>query len=422
MLLLLLPLTRVLALDYVAMSRNLVGGEYQSLPISEAWHSWGVAALRLGALPLSLLLLAGALSRLRVQWRPGAWTLGAVSRRLRLGLAALALVPLALFCLPFALALTTWLLVEVFWWIQWYGNREPIQWAILAIGLPLFTVGTMVFGVWGAGWALHGPRSRPAGKRPWGRKVLMVLLAVALLIPALTTGAALAARTSRVIGSLGSAPLFQDKCGGCHPATRVLEIVKTPDEWEHLVRRERQREKLPLTDAEQAEVVGFLQAMRSFPDSWTFRTRCQRCHMTSSLSWQDRHPDDWAMIVDRVGRYSPHYYPPAVRRQLKRHLAAAHGDQEQGPGISGARYQEVREVVEVCSRCHFVSREAEAQQGLSEAGAEALVRRMSRKMVNPIPEQRIKRLARAYRLVIDPANLDRLAPHHRPRRGGDLPW
>ncbi len=112
------PLSGVLALDFQTLLRNLEGGEYVSVAMPQALFTWGEAALRLGALPWALLVMVGLLLRLRSRWGLGSWTLHRISLRLRLGLAALVLVPLGAFCLPLGGAMATWLLVEAHWWIQ----------------------------------------------------------------------------------------------------------------------------------------------------------------------------------------------------------------------------------------------------------------------------------------------------------------
>ena len=267
LLFLLVPLTRVLALDFTALLRNLTLGHYESYPIKESWFAWGDAALRLGALPWALIMAAAVLLRLQARWIPGSFSLAGASPRLRLALAAAALVPLLAFALPFGLALCTWTMVETHWWIQWYGNREPALWLILYDALPVFVAGLILAGLWTTALALRGAAPRRSGWRRWGQAALVGLAALVSAPVLLATASPLALHGSRLLGSLNSVALFEKKCSGCHDVTRPLYAVNTPDQWEKLVRRIKKHEVLALTAAEDQNLAGFLRGMRSFSES-----------------------------------------------------------------------------------------------------------------------------------------------------------
>ena len=218
---------------------------------------------------------------------------------------------------------------------------------------------------------------------------------------------------------LGKAALFEHRCGACHHTTVPLSSVKTPDQWRYLLDETGMAARAKLTAEEYDDVTDFLLGMRSYPDAWIFVTRCQRCHLTSAATWDDRHPDDWAMIVDRVARYSPDYFQGPFRLQLERHLAKEHGDEEEGPGIRGEAYRQARRVIRRCGDCHYLSRNVQLARGLSEEEVVALVRRMSARMSPPIPEDEVPIVARTYRETIaDPETLKRLVPHVRPALPG----
>ena len=410
----------ILSLDLRALLHNLSKDDYLDFHIRDAWITWGAAAIRLGPIPLAALFLGAVLLRLRARWALGSWTVGHLSFRARLGLAALVLAPYLAFCAPMALALTVWLMVEGYWWVQWYGNREPGQWLALYYLPPVLAAGAALAGAWATAYTLRRtpPPQRPRGWRRWARLAPAVLISTPVFLPCAVLGLGLVLHSSRLAGFTGAGTLLEDKCGGCHRATRPLYFVKTPNEWRYLVHRMREDHGAKMTAPQEEQVTGFLQGMRSFSDSWTFRTRCQRCHGAAIRSWDDRHPDDWKMIVARVARYSPHYYPRDVSQQVSDHLARTKGKQAGDPSEAAA----IR-TIKVCTSCHFFSRGAEHNRHLSDKDAEALVRRMSQLMDPPLSEQEIQSMAQIYRsLATDPQRMKHAVPHDEPVLQGGLPW
>jgi hypothetical protein len=199
-----------------------------------------------------------------------------------------------------------------------------------------------------------------------------------------------------------------------------LFFVRTPDDW----RRSLESTCFPraaVPEADRAEIVSFLTGMRSFSDSWVFRTRCQRCHVASALTWDDRHPDDWQSIVQRIARYSPYYYNEAAQAQIVRHLATTSGTDDGGStNDEGARR---RLAVRSCTPCHFFSRNADAYRKVSEMEADALVRRMNDRMAAPLSADELRDVTAVWRAAVaSTETLRGLVPHDRPVLEGGLPW
>ena len=421
------PYLRILALDYHTLVHSFRVLIYGGTIISDEVVGWGEVALMGGAWPWLLLVLTGAVLGVRARLLPGqGWVLGDGSRPLRWLLALIALAPLALFAVPFALALSVWLMVEAFWWIQWRGEMDAHMAFLLDASVVVFVPGTLLAGLGGVWFAL---RDRRKGRNWRSRRQVWIRRAVGGLVvgPVVLANVALglgifhhALNAWRALGKIG---LYQSRCGECHAPAAPLLNVYTPEEWRYRMEKTHLRTKANLSDDEMEEVFTFIRGMRSFTDAWTFRSRCQRCHFVSYLSWDDRHPEDWEMIVDRVGRYAPPYYEPAVKRQVVSYLSEAYGSEDEGPGIHGEAYQRARALIRRCSSCHYVSRRAGANQAISEEQALRLVARMSSKMVQPLSDDEVRRFAETYReIVADPERLRRLVPHDRPMLTGGLPW
>jgi cytochrome c2 len=207
----------------------------------------------------------------------------------------------------------------------------------------------------------------------------------------------------------------EERCNKCHADGAPLYFVDSPVELRRRLVGQRIPEKARLSEEEYERIAAFVTGMRSHEDKWIFRSRCARCHLLSHLAWEDRHPDDWRMIVERIARYSPTYYNQAAVAQVVSHLAEEYSSGDSGPGVAGDAYRGVRLAVRTCTGCHFISRNAEANAGMSREAALVLVRRMNDKLYEPLDDAQVVRIADAYRAIVaDPATMKRLVPHDRP--------
>jgi len=422
-----LPLLNALALDYTTLLHNLELQNYDTYVVDPAWLTWGVAALKLGSLPLVLLVVAAPLYRLAARRSGRVSPIAALSPRARAGLFMAVLAPFLLFCVPLCVALAVGLAAEAYWWIQWYSNREPIMELITYKVPPLLAVGPALTGAVAAYLSLRNKRRGP--RRSFQVRLALAGVHVTVILALLaTTPMALASlvHTSRFALQAGTASTFQETCGQCHAPTRPLHFVKTPEEWRRLVTKMKVTMKASLEPGQQEEIADFLVGMRSFSDSWTFRTRCLRCHGASHKDWKKRPAKEWALLVDRVARTSPHYYQPPVTRQIKAHLAAKFSPpagEELTPAIPGGSASLTR-MIKACTGCHYLSRGVERYQEAGQQEVRAMVRRMGARMTpRPPPADELRDMADRYRWIIqDPERLKRLVPHDEPEREGDLPW
>jgi len=408
----------MLALDFEALLFNLAEGmearvDRQSLVV-------GVALLRWGSLPLFLL------AAIRLIYLPCGRLWGLSNPLLALpwwarclvGLPALA--SFGAFTLPCSRALSVWLSLEWFWWIQWYENIPPAMDAIRENSPALVILALLISGSLMLWLSL---RARGAGPRP-GRALRLLrlgLVFLALLVTVALTGVT-GVHGARVVGVSGRST-FERKCGQCHIRSRPLFYLKTPAEWQRAVKRMRQLERAPLSELEAQEVTGFLVGMRSFSDRWTFRTRCQRCHGLGTWRWEDRPAADWARITERMARWSPYYYRRSIRQQVDAHLGRTYTSKGPPLGLSRARYQSFQRVERACTPCHSLSWGAERVRRMNGRAVLGLVRRMKAKSSSAAPGAAEQELARIYHeLLQDEALLRRLFPHDMPSRQGGLPW
>ena len=455
-----MPALRVVALDYRALLESLRGvtgmisdggpehsvrlvfdpqGEVEPLPVltdapeytsvdaqppilSDGWIDAAETALSYGAFPLAVLLLVGLGLGIRARRAEDARCLGDLPTALKAVLATVTFLPFVAFAVPLTLGLCLWLAVEASAWMQWRWTGPDFSLAELTVWNvgPLLLVSTVLGGALLLRRALRRrdfPR-RPVGRlRRWGTRLASVALLLALL--PLWLGVLLHAyRVAPVLASVGA---FESRCSSCHPATAALSYVRTPDDW----RSSLESTCFGLADLEQAEqdeIVSFVTGMRSFSDTWVFRTRCQRCHVSASMyAWDDRHPEDWEMIIDRVARYSPFYYNSSIQKQIARHLSDAYRDDS--GGAPDARTSQSLRILRACTSCHFFSRNAEAYEDVSDAAAVALVRRMNERMTTPVSESDVQEAARLWRNAVrDGEALGTLVPHDRPVLEGGLPW
>lgn len=443
-----LPLLDVLSLDLRALLATIRQNLYEGPNLRDDHAALIVAVLRYGALPLLFLGATAFVLRVRARFVPGAFTLDRAPGAVRAALAAAALVPFAAFAAPCSIALSVWAVVEAIPWVQWYGVVDDLPERIISIAAPALFAAVLLAGAGATRAALRRrPRPGEPARRGLARRVALAAVIAPVALAAAVPGLAIAVHATRVVPVLGKATAFERHCSGCHVPEAPLVYTKTPEEWRHQlettcfdrpeatpenkawigvgtrgVSRHYRRYEF---DAEaREEVLEFLYGMRSFSDQWTFRTRCQRCHVLSYLAFEDRHPDDWALVVERVSRYSPLYYDASVRRQVVRHLASEFSDVEEAPGgLDAVEYRRVLAAQKACGSCHFLSRKAEASRAMSNDETMALVRRMSEHMPRPLGEDELLEVAAGYRiLVADPERMKKLAPHDRPVFEGGLPW
>ncbi len=343
-------LLRVVALDFEALAVNLYYQDFAPPP----WMVPGRVAILVGAAPLLITCLA----RLgyRISGHAGAATdpVSAMSRQGRvllgvgLGLPALAFIP------PFAAGMLVWLLAEAAWWVQWYHNQYTALYWLMLYGLPYLTGAVLVVVAVAIGWAVRspGPRRRP-------RAALTTTILVLAGIATTPLGTLGALHGSRVLPTRGSG-LFASRCGECHVRTRALFFVKTPAEWERTVTRMREFEGADLDEDQAQRVLGFVTGMRSFSDAWTYKTRCERCHLPGSRhAGEDRRdPAEWPAIVEGFASTSPYYYRQDVRDQIVRHLERTASEPGATLGLDAETYARFRAVGETCGLCHSLSRSA----------------------------------------------------------------
>ena len=411
-------LASVMALDFEALLFNLAEGmearvDRQSLVAGVALLTWGSLPLFLLAAARLLYLPFGRLWGLSNPLLDLPWW-----ARCLVGLPALA--SFGAFTLPCSRALSVWLSLEAFWWIQWYENIPPVMDAIrentpyLAVPALLIS-GSLVL------WL--SLRARGVGPGP-GRALRLLrrgLVLLALLVAVALTGVA-GVHGSRVVGVSGR-NTFERKCGQCHLRSRPLFYLKTSAEWRRAVKRMRRLERAPVSAEEAQDVTAFLTGMRSFSDRWTFRTRCQRCHGLGTWRWEDRPAADWARITERMARWSPYYYRRSIRQQVNAHLARAHSDEGATFGLPLARYQSYLRVEKTCAPCHSLTWGADRVRPMDSGAVLGLVRRMKAKSSSGPAEAGEGDLARTYHELIKGKELlKRLFPHDMPLRDGGPPW
>ena len=401
-----LPLLRVLALEFETVVTNL----HQLSLISLAWLPWGRALVLAGATPLLVALTARLFYRLGRRWLKLPHPALRLKPRLRWALSAAILGPFWAACAPLAVALSVWITVEAFWWIEWHAAiPETIKTTLIfgpaLMGPLLALLGLRLLPValprTGAGATAPGPLRR------WALRLATLLLVLALIPFAAVSGV----RAARVVTAPSSA-VFEHKCGLCHFRSRPLYFAKTPVEWRRTLDRMKQLEKAPISEAEQADVLAFLMGVRSYPDSWTFRTRCQRCHVTGAGDWKDRPAEEWAAVVKRIAAYSPYYYRMDVRDQVVRHLIATHSSPDATLSLEAEQYRRLRQLDRVCGACHAVSREAARYKDSDPATLDKLLQRMEQKLPAPLEPAKLKAIKRTYTEVLADETLRKLAfPH-----------
>ena len=401
-------LLRILALEFETVYVHV----HEGLRIREPALHWSRFLIQYGALPLVTLFFAALLFRLLRRFGEYHHPLAGLSRSARALIALAAFAVYLAFVVPAGTGFAMWLSVEVFWWIQWYHNIIPTMSTIIYDSPTIFHIMLVLLGLLLVGFSFARPDL--ASQKPrWRRWVLrgIALLAVVALLPLFTlTGL----RASRVFMKPGRA-IYEQSCQHCHARARPLYFTKTPVEWERTLTKMKEVEKAPIDEQGKQDVIAFLTGMRSFSDRWTFRTRCQRCHTTSYLSWDLRDPQDWEEIVARHARWSPWYYRKDVRDQVVAYLSGAFGESGATLGFDAETYAEYRRVGQTCMQCHSFSRQADRFRNAAQEQTMQMVRRMNQKMPEPMTDEETTRVAKTWQAMIsEPGLVDKLFPHDRP--------
>ena len=425
--------TQPLALDLEALVWNLQLD--WTTDYDQAWYADAallpvlVPLLRWAGLPLFAVAIAGLLYRLAGLRDP---ELDAVSRatpraRLLLGLATLP--PFAAFAMPCALGLSVWVEVEVYPWLEWHGQVDPTMGLIHGVGPWLMLPGLLLSGP----LLLRATLSRPSDEAPpqrtrtalarrrWGRRFASG--AAALLLLPFAVGALAGCFHATRVARLPGLQVHAEACGSCHERALPLYYVKTPAEWRRTVATHVEIERVALDRHQSTELMGFLGSMRSFSDSWTFRTRCGRCHGSTWRGWDRRSPQDWEAMSARLARWSPYFHRHDAREQVVGFLVDRLGRDDGGLlDLPAQEADPVRDLYDLCALCHSASYEADRYREASEQEVLAMVERMNQKLPEPVAEGKLPDLSRRYsELIADPARFDRLFPHDRPiLRASDL--
>ena len=420
---------RVLALDVEALIENLVRDwttDYAQAPYARTdFVAPFRIAVRFGPMPLIAVVVAGWMFRLTAG-EEGDHPLSRLTGRAKALVALATLGPFGLAAFPLGLGLSMWVAVELYWWLEWYGDIDPtmiwlhenLPWVLLP-GVALAGVAGLVYALSESPDPVVKKRRRRSLRWRTGRWLAAAPISVVLL-----AGLFGVSHASRVSSTPGMA-VHASECGRCHERSLPLYYVKSPDAWRRTVDTHVDIERVDLTEPERAALIGFLTSMRSFSDHWTFRTRCQGCHGSTWREWEPRTAEDWQGVVAR----SPYYYRADVADQIGRFLAS----QGLVGGAGGLldlrpeRAEEVRDVVRYCGFCHSVSYEADRyleHAAADDGELERMVERMNDKIHLGLrmDEATMRDVTRSYVELIGDDRFDRLVPHDRPELGtGRLP-
>lgn len=384
--------------------------------IKLGWIPVGKALLLFAATPLFVAVFASVIYRIFGQSEANPLTNLTPKCKVLAGVIMAGLF--GAFSWPFSQALSTWLWAEAFWWIQWHDNIDP--------GMTFFlgTVQYLIFpGFLFAGVLVTTCTLKKKNEKKKSLKIKMVFLPVILLI--VISAAALVAcapRAARIYSTPGQ-KIFEVKCGDCHTRALALYYLKTPSEWKRTMQTQVEVEGVRLSEKELDDVTAFMLAMRSYPDAWTFRTRCQRCHGFSYLSWDKRREEDWEAITGRLARWSPYFYRDDAATQVVAHLAKTRSDPKATLGLPEKKYDQYHKTDLLCGACHSLSIETDKYKGAKPDKIHTLFARMRRKAPANFEDVNQPELERAYsELISDPELLSRLFPHDRPILSGGLPW
>ncbi len=421
---------QVLARDVEALIENLVRDwttDYEQAPYARTDYIAPFRlAVRFGPVPLLMTAVAGTLYRLTAG-EDGDHPLSRLSGRHKALVAAGTLGPFALAAFPLGLGLSLWVAVELYWWLEWYGDMDPTMLWVHENAPWLLLPGVVTAGVAALVYALSespDPVLKKKRRRSRTRRLARWVAAVPLsaLCVAGVFGVAHATRVSNE-----GADVHANWCGRCHERALPLYYVKAPDAWARTVETHVDIERIELTPDQRGELTEFLVANRGFSDHWTFRTRCQGCHGSTWRAWEARSMEDWAGIVKRMGWWSPYYYRADVGAQIGRFLrdAGLADDTTTLLDLSEEETDEVRQLVRYCGFCHSVTYEADRYAEETPDEVRRMVVRMNDKIHLGLrmDEAKIDEVTEDYRRYIeDLGRWDRLVPHDRPELGtGRLP-
>ncbi len=422
------PYARIASLDFESLAVNLV--QEWSPGIKQIWYAdrdfVPIARLLLsfGALPLITVFGASAIYRVFLKPRGESSPLVSLKIIIKFWLGFFVLVSFTLFSIPLCLAFSVWIGVETFWWIQWYANIEPAMGNILSYAPLIPAPGLFVLMLWMMRFSFSHS-SQGEGVKTWRqiiRRSFVFIVAVGPLLLLFVASAAAGVHLLRVPGGQGRT-LFENKCGDCHDLALSLYFIKTPAEWRRTMKVQREVEGVVLTEPENEALTEFLIGMRSFPDKWTFNTRCLRCHYDSHRDWEHRKPEDWAAITRRIARWSPYYYRPDVRDQISAYLSAQKSGNNDALGLDEESYRRFHLLDAACSACHSLSYESARYAGATADELAVLVKRMGRKLPQAWDETEGEMFVESYREVsADPILFKKLFPHDQPIKEGGLPW
>lgn len=406
------PILEMAALDFELVVVN----QYELDAASLDAIPWGRAVVRWGPLPLILTGVLHAAYRAQSRWTSVSGPLALTSRRARVAVGLAVGIPFAIATVPLAVALTVLVAVEVFTWVEWHLEVDPaVEWA--------FAIVPVVAGpclLWMAWRTVRSFRDKPIRVVPARGPVQMTLRLIGalpgalLLIATLVLGLATVPQASRVVGTDGGAT-FARQCGRCHFRTAPLSYSKTPFEWGLTV--ERMRVKVPgvITDEDADRIHEFLTNVRATSDDSAFRTRCARCHGSTWRQWERRPRQEWEGLVGRIARWSPDYYRQPVTAQIVDHLDDVLGDEEATVGVAPGVWASAQQVGAVCQPCHSIGWNMELYRDRDRAAAQAMVARMSQKMVEPLSPEEIETITDGWlALTADEAQFRALFPHDRP--------
>jgi mono/diheme cytochrome c family protein len=310
-------------------------------------------------------------------------------------------------------------MLEAAWWMRaglvadlW--DRHPV-----AIPGAIHAAGALIAALITLGFVLRRPVPRRPGRfsrlARAGQRVLLVLVAGPVLALNVLLAVPLLAHAARVWPVRHGVAQFRERCSTCHAPGAPLYFVDTDEELSARLSVVDIAAKAKLTAGEEESIRSFVQGMRGFPAAWTFRSRCQRCHVLSSWTWDGRHRDDWRMIVDRVAAATPAYFSDSVRDQLTRYLSETRGDPDGLPGMDPGAYSLAVQTIGACSECHRFGRAADAHEDQTLEEAREVVRRMSGYRVAPFSDAEIDTMAAAYREILsDREAREHLVPHETP--------
>jgi mono/diheme cytochrome c family protein len=405
------PLLTVAALEVETIVVNLFEQQGASLSVLPFLRSLTLLA----PLPLAILIGLGLGGRI-AQIPGGANPLASLPEGAQSLLAILASTLFVVGSLPLAVALSSWVALEAYEWIEWLYDLNPTMEAVFA-GVPaLFLPGAWLLAFRGSRWAFGPgqPIRTPPGRLQRLVKPFSQGLAAMCVLATAGVGCAVAPQLVRIVTAPSSKP-FEEHCGSCHFRTAALNFKRTPEAWSRSLATMQELAGGTIPAEELQDIERWLVAVRSRSPNSVFHSHCSRCHGLSSRRWEARSEEDWAFLVERVSRWSPVFYGPEVRRTLTEELVRRRGDEGAELGLGPERWSRSLEVIRRCGVCHSISWNADRYREDGMEAALPLVERMNQKMVDRLEPRELEQLARDYlELIEDPREFERLVPHDRP--------